>query len=68
MAYEYKKLKGRITELFGTRQKFAEKLCLSSTSLSLKLNGKTSFSQSDITMWSEILGITPDEYGSYFFA
>lgn len=68
MPYKYNKLKGRITEKFGTRSNFAKALNLSENSLSLKLNCKTGFSQEDIDKWAELLDITIEEYGLYFFA
>ena len=68
MGYTYCKLKGKIVEVFGTQGNFAKKLGISENSLSLKLNGKTGFSQEDIVKWSDILGIIPCEYGDYFFA
>ena len=65
--YHYRKLIGRIVELYGTRKAFAEALGLSENSLSLKLNGKTGFSQDDIIEWSKLLNISQDEYGSFYF-
>lgn len=65
--YEYRKLKGRIIEVYGTRKAFAKALDLSENSLSLKLTGKTNISQEDIELWSKLLGIDPDEYGSFYF-
>lgn len=65
--YEYKKLKGRIIEVYGTRKAFAQALNLSENSLSLKLNGKTNISQEDIIKWSKLLNISSDEYGSFYF-
>lgn len=68
MAYEYRKLKGRIIEKYGTRKAFAEHLNLSENSMSKKLNGVTSFSQGDIITWCEALDIEISDAGSYFFA
>ena len=68
MAYSYDKLRGRIVEMYGTQEKFANALKISKNSLSLKMNGKTSFSQADIIKWSELLNIEVSEYGEYFFA
>ena len=39
--YNYSKLKGKVIEKFGTRDKFASALNISRDSVSLKLNGKT---------------------------
>lgn len=68
MAYEYNKLKGKIIEKYGTRRKFAEAIGLSENSLSLKLNGKTSFSQRDMIEWGNALDIEEVDFGEYFFA
>lgn len=67
MNYSYNKLIGKIVEKYGTRKKFAEIIQMSENSLSLKLNGKTGFSQEDIDQWAKLLDIDVAEYGSYFF-
>lgn len=66
--FSYNKLKGRIVEKYGTQGKFAEILGISKTAMSKKMNCETGFSQEDIIVWSELLGIKPEEYGEYFFA
>lgn len=68
MSYEYNKLRGRIIEKYGTQEKFAEAIGLSTNSISKKMTGKAGFSQEDIETWSKMLGITQNEYGEYFFA
>lgn len=67
MNYLYTKLKGRIVEKFGTRKAFCEILGLSENSMSLKLSGKTGFSQKEIIVWAEHLDIPTEEFGDYFF-
>lgn len=67
MAYDYSKLTGRIIEKFGTRKRFAEELGLSEVSMSNKLNGKSGFSQAEITTWGKTLGIAEKDFGLYFF-
>ena len=67
MPYTYSKLRGRIVEKYGTLTAFAEKIAISTNSLSKKMTGKTGFSQEDIRVWSELLDIDPSEYGEYFF-
>lgn len=44
MYYSYNKLKGRITERYGTQTSFAKKLGISKNSMSKKLTCKTEFS------------------------
>lgn len=68
MPYTYDKLRGRITEKYGSAGKLGKALNLSRTSMSLKLNGKRGFTQSDIIKWSELLDIPTDEIGAYFFS
>jgi len=68
MAFEYKKLRGRIREMYDSEGNFAEEIGVSKQSMSLKLNCKTGFSQEDIELWANKLNIDPAEYAAYFFA
>lgn len=65
--FTYQKLRGRIVEIYGTQEKFREKLGISSTALSNKMTGKTGFSQADILKWSVLLDIELKDVGVYFF-
>ena len=67
MAYDYRKLLGRITEKYGTQAKFAEAMKLSERSVSLKLNGKVGWKQNEILRAAEVLEITRKEIPIYFF-
>lgn len=67
MQYAYRKLRGRITEVFGTQAAFALVLGISRNSVSKKLKGKTEFTQSEIERWAKFLGIKKEEYVEYFF-
>lgn len=67
MQYAYRKLRGRITEVFGTQAAFALALGISKNSVSKKLTGKTEFSQSDVERWAELLHINRCEYGEFFY-
>ena len=67
MAYNYKKLLGRIVEVFGTQYEFAQALHVSEHSLSMKLNNKVNFKQPEITKACELLKISPSEMSDYFF-
>lgn len=67
MMFTYNKLKGRITELYGTQGNFAKKVGISKNSMSKKMTGKTEFSQNDIIQWSILLNLNKEEYGEYFF-
>lgn len=68
MPYNYSKLLGLITEKFGTQLKFAEAVGLSERSVSLKLNSKTGWKQSEIERACALLGLTTKDISAYFFA
>lgn len=70
MAFDYSKLRGRITEKFGKQSAFAEAIGISTVALSRKLMGRTTISVDDIKHWSnpKLLDIAPSEYHIYFFA
>lgn len=67
MHFSYSKLRGRIREVCGTDQHFAELMDMSSASISSKLNNKTEFSQQEIFEAVKILGIDSSELSAYFF-
>lgn len=68
MNYKYDRLRGRIIEKYGSQEKFAEAIGISSNSMSKKMNCKTGFSQKDMVKWSELLDIKKSEYSEYFFS
>ena len=57
MAYDYSKLNG----------KFAEKMGLSERTISLKLNNKIAWKQTEMQKASEILGFSESDMQMYFF-
>lgn len=67
MAYDYRKLKGRIREIYGTQDNFAEKLGIGRVSLSKRLTNKLEFSQTEIKKSCELLNIEPENVSLYFF-
>lgn len=67
MAYDYRKLLGRIVERVGTQKRFAELIGLSEHSVSQKLNNALGWKQEEIRKICEILEIPPVEVHSYFF-
>ena len=67
MPYTYNKLRGRIVEKFGTQDKFAEALNVTKQWVSMKMTGKSPFNQKEIKQWCELLDISDDEIGDYFF-
>lgn len=67
MAFDYRKLKGRIVEKYGSQTRFVKKYGISENSFSMKMNNKTRFSSDDIVKMSEMLDIPKEEVGEYFF-
>ena len=67
MAYNYRKLIGRIIEKFGSRAAFAKAAEISEHTLSKKLNNKAKLSQDDISLWCSLLEIPETEAYPYFF-
>lgn len=67
MPYDYSKLLGRITEVFGTQSEFSKGMGMSERTTSLKLNAKIGWKQSEIAKACEILRIEESEIGDYFF-
>lgn len=68
MPYNYSKLLGRIVEKTGTQTNFAKMMNISERSISLKLNGKRGWKQSEIAKACSVLEIPADEIATYFFA
>ena len=67
MAFNYNKLSGRIVEVFRTRYNFAKAMNWSERTLSLKMNGRRAWRQSDICKAIHLLGLTDEDIPSYFF-
>lgn len=66
--YDYSKLRGRIVEKKGNIKRFSNDLGISETSLSNKLNNKTSFTQDEILESICILEIDNSNIKDYFFS
>lgn len=67
MAFDYRKLRGKITEVFGTQAGFAVAMDWSERTLSLKLNGERPWKQQDICKAVELLGLNHKDIPLYFF-
>ena len=67
MVFDYRKLKGKIKEVFDTQSAFAKALGISNVTLSAKLNNKAEFSQKEIDKASDLLKIKKEEIPIYFF-
>lgn len=67
MAFDYSSLSGRIVEKYGTQYNFALAIGLSERSLSLKLNNKVPWKNTEIVKASELLEIEASEIPKFFF-
>lgn len=67
MAFNYSKLRGRIVEKFGCQSEFAKEMMWSERTLSLKLNGKVPWKQTDILNAVSLLELSEDDIQEYFF-
>ncbi len=67
MPYNYTKLNGRVVEICGSQAKFADEMGLSERSVSLKLNGKIGWKQSEMYKASTILKFPVADIPDYFF-
>lgn len=68
MEYDYSKILGLIKEKHFTQEKLAKSINVSPTTLNLKLNNKRDFTQPEIKMICENLGIHGKDVGTYFFS
>lgn len=67
MIFNYAKLNGRIVEICGTQSEFAQLMGLSERSISLKLNNKLGFKQSEIVKALNVLKLGTHDIRVYFF-
>ncbi len=67
MSFDYSKLSGKMVEKYGTQYNFAIAIGLSERSLSLKLNNKVYWKNSEIKNACSLLDIPQEDIGSYFF-
>lgn len=64
----YGKLRGKIKQVFGSMESFAEACGKSPSIVSKKLNGKIKITSDDIEEWSKLLLIPINQVHEYFFA
>ncbi len=67
MKYDYSKLSGKIKECCGNQLNFSNSIGLSERSVSLKMNGKREWKQSEIDKTCKVLKIEHTEIPLYFF-
>lgn len=65
--FDYTNLRRFILYKFGTIGEFAKALGVSKQAVSVKLNGKSGFTQDKIIEWANVLDIPAEEVGKYFF-
>ena len=65
--YDTSKLRGRMSEKFGSQSMFCEVTKSSMSFVSQYLNGKTDLDQATIDKWAEALEIDISDYPVYFF-
>ena len=66
--FDYSKLLGKIKEKGYTLKQFAKSIGISASTLSIKLASKAYFTQREMDMACEVLGIEKKYVGVYFFA
>jgi len=65
--FDYSKLRGKIKEVFGTQEKFADEMKMSTVTLSAKLNGKVDWTQVEMNLACDLLGVPYDFIPVLFF-
>lgn len=65
--YDFSKLRGRMRELNKTNKDMADMLNVSGTTFSYKLNNIRPFTNDELDLIIENLGILPFEINQYFF-
>ena len=67
MAFDFRKLRGKIVEKYSTVSAFAQAFGVSKNTLSKKLNNQVKFSADDIIKIVDMLDIPENEINEYFF-
>lgn len=64
---DYRRLKGKIREKFGTQKAFADAIGLSVVAVNQRLNGKVQWKAPEMARACEVLLIPSDDVWQYFF-
>lgn len=67
MKFDYSKLNGRIVTVYGTQFNFSVAMGMSERSMSLKLNNKVPWKNTEIAKAVKLLKIKHSDIPSYFF-
>ena len=65
--FDYSKLRGRIREVCGTQDSYADKIRLGRVSVSQRLNNSLEFSQMEMLRSAQVLRFDTSEIPDYFF-
>ena len=68
MAYDYSKLRGKIREVYGTQEAFADAMGIHPVTISRKLNNQLDWTREEMDKACVLLGIPLEEVPLYFFA
>lgn len=66
--FDYGKLRGRIKEICGTQDNYADAIGLGRVSVSQRLNNLLDFSQQEMFRSAEVLRFPKSQIPEYFFA
>lgn len=64
---EFRALRGRIIEKYGTYGSFSEALGVTTQAVSKMLRNKSGFTRRSVLAWAEALDISQDEIGNFFY-
>lgn len=65
--YDYRRLKGRIIEMYDTQANFAKAMGVRQETISNKLSGKRDFSRTEVLKIADLLKIPLTDLEPYFF-
>jgi len=67
MPFDYRKLRGKIKEVYGTEKAFANAIHMSRSTMTSRLNSKSYWTTPEISKSCDALGIDIQDVGDYFF-
>ena len=67
LAYNYSNLLGKLRAMGITQEELAKKICISPTTLNMKLNNKGEFTQSEMKAICNVISEPVDNVTDYFF-
>lgn len=67
MSFDYQRLKGKIVEKYNKQSDFARAMQMSERTLSLKMNGRVAWKQTEIMKAIKLLDLKDSDIQPYFF-